>query len=92
MIYAITRISPQAITPYNLDYSLPYITYRFPQLAVKKKKNYYGYGYKQRNHYVEQSQTLRCTEALSDVRFPLRNWNRNWNLVEACGISLPKRF
>ena len=37
MIYAITRISPQAITPYNLDYSLPYITYRFPQLAVKKK-------------------------------------------------------
>ncbi|WZZ64163.1 hypothetical protein YC2023_075533 [Brassica napus] len=35
---------------------------------------------------------LRCTEASSDVRFPLRNRNRNRNLVEACGISLPKRF
>ena len=33
---------------------------------------------------------LPCTEVSSDVRFPLRNRNRNRNLVKPYGISLPK--
>ena len=42
--------------------------------------------------HFRQIKNLHCTEASSDVRFPLRNRNRNQNFVEAYGISLPQRF
>ena len=48
------------------------------------------------NYYSKRisgfSLVLRCMEASSDVRFPLQNRNRNRNLVEAYGISIPNRL
>lgn len=39
-----------------------------------------------------QCLSLCCMETSSEMRFPLRNRNRNQNLVETRGTSLPKRF